>query len=144
MNPGTVGGIGNDNTPTTIPTTPVVVDDVARIRLVQNLAQTFQIAEIQALGCDVIVTDHHGTSDNIAAAFAVLNPRLPGAGYPDRDLAGVGVAFCLANAVAQSFSSGKRVSSAASSDALPVSLRISPAARGQISNGVASEAACTS
>lgn len=68
------------------------------------------IDSIQAAGCDVIVTDHHGTSDNVADAYAVLNPRLPGAGYPDRDLAGVGVAFCLARAIAQSFSSGRMVS----------------------------------
>ncbi len=65
------------------------------------------IDEIQGLGCDVIVTDHHGTLENVADAHTVLNPRLPGAGYPDRDLAGVGVAFCLASAVARSFSRGK-------------------------------------
>jgi single-stranded-DNA-specific exonuclease len=59
------------------------------------------IARIQASGCDVIVTDHHGTNDNVAEAFALLNPRLPDSGYPDRDLAGVGVAFRLAAAVAE-------------------------------------------
>jgi len=68
------------------------------------------IARIQAGGCDVIVTDHHGTSDNVADAFAVLNPRLPDAGYPDRDLAGCGVAYRLAAAIAASFSHGRTVS----------------------------------
>src|SRR5690606_11802569 len=68
------------------------------------------IARIQAGGCDVIVTDHHGTSDNVADAFAVLNPRLPDAGYPDRDLAGCGVAYRLAAATAASFSHGRTVS----------------------------------
>jgi single-stranded-DNA-specific exonuclease len=68
------------------------------------------IQEIQDLGCDVIVTDHHGTQENVADAHTVLNPRLPDAGYPDRDLAGVGVAFCLATAVARSFSRGKTLS----------------------------------
>jgi single-stranded-DNA-specific exonuclease len=62
------------------------------------------IAELQRAGVDVIVTDHHGTTDNVAPAFAVLNPRLPDAGYPDRDLAGCGVAFRLAAAIAGSFS----------------------------------------
>ncbi|MEO6596260.1 MAG: single-stranded-DNA-specific exonuclease RecJ [Planctomycetota bacterium] len=62
------------------------------------------IAELQRRGIDVIVTDHHGTSENVAKPFALLNPRLPGAGYPDRNLAGVGVAFRLAAAVAASFS----------------------------------------
>ncbi|MBL8728160.1 MAG: single-stranded-DNA-specific exonuclease RecJ [Planctomycetes bacterium] len=62
------------------------------------------IAELQARGIDVIVTDHHGTSENVAQPFALLNPRLPDAGYPDRNLAGCGVAFRLAAALAQSFS----------------------------------------
>lgn len=62
------------------------------------------IAELQQRGIDVIVTDHHGTSENVASPLALLNPRLPGAGYPDRDLAGVGVAFRLAVAVASSLS----------------------------------------
>jgi single-stranded-DNA-specific exonuclease len=62
------------------------------------------IAELQARGIDVIVTDHHGTSENVAQPFALLNPRLPDAGYPDRDLAGCGVAFRLAAAIAASLS----------------------------------------
>lgn len=68
------------------------------------------IAELQSSGCDVIVTDHHGTEENVAEAFAVLNPRLPDAGYPDRDLAGVGVAFRLAAALAESFSRPRTMS----------------------------------
>src|SRR5690606_14418893 len=68
------------------------------------------IAAMRELGCDVIVTDHHGTSEGVAEALAILNPRLPEAGYPDRDLAGVGVAFKLATAVARSFSAGRQVS----------------------------------
>ena len=62
------------------------------------------IAALQAAGVDVIITDHHGTNENVAQAFAVLNPRLPNAGYPDRNLAGCGVAFRLAAALASSFS----------------------------------------
>lgn len=62
------------------------------------------IAELMQRGIDVIVTDHHGTSENVSAPLALLNPRLPDAGYPDRDLAGVGVAFRLAAAVATALS----------------------------------------
>ena len=62
------------------------------------------IARLQENGIDVIVTDHHGTNENVAPAFAVLNPRLPDSGYPDRNLAGCGVAFRLAAAIAESFS----------------------------------------
>ncbi len=68
------------------------------------------IDAIQEAGCDVIVTDHHGTSDNVANSRFLLNPRLPDAGYPDRDLAGVGVAFRLASAIAESFSHGRSMS----------------------------------
>lgn len=50
-----------------------------------------------ANGLDVIVTDHH-LSDEIRGnppAFAVVNPNQPGCEYPDKHLAGVGVAFKL-------------------------------------------------
>ena len=69
------------------------------------------IAELQKSGVDVIITDHHGTTENVADAFAVLNPRLPDAGYPDRDLAGCGVAFTLVAAIAESLSGSMRQSS---------------------------------
>jgi len=68
------------------------------------------IDKIQAAGCDVIVTDHHGTTDNVADAHTILNPRLDDAGYPDVELAGVGVAFTLARALAESFSQGQAMS----------------------------------
>ena len=63
-----------------------------------------EVAEIQALGCDVIVTDHHHTGPEIAPAYATLNPRLEDSGYPFPHLAGCGVAFKFAWAIAQSFS----------------------------------------
>jgi single-stranded-DNA-specific exonuclease len=68
------------------------------------------IADLTAAGVDVIVTDHHGTSENRAEPFAMLNPRLPEAGYPDRDLAGCGVAFRLVAAIAESLSGSVRQS----------------------------------
>jgi single-stranded-DNA-specific exonuclease len=52
-------------------------------------------------GLDVIVTDHH-ISDPTRGnppAFAVVNPNQPGCEYPDKNLAGVGVAFKLAHAL---------------------------------------------
>src|SRR5918997_5667914 len=52
-------------------------------------------------GLDVIVTDHHLPDENEGAppAFAVLNPNQAGCAYPDKNLAGVGVAFKLAHAL---------------------------------------------
>ena len=73
-------------------------------------AEVDAIAEAQALGCDVIVTDHHATGPEIAPAHTILNPRLAHSTYPFPDLAGVGVAFKLAWAVAQSFSKRKILS----------------------------------
>ena len=52
-------------------------------------------------GLDVIVTDHHLPDDDEGSppAFAVLNPNQRGCPYPDKNLAGVGVAFKLAHAL---------------------------------------------
>jgi single-stranded-DNA-specific exonuclease len=63
-----------------------------------------EVRRIQEAGCDVIVTDHHHTGPEIAPAFATLNPRLDGCGYPFPWLAGCAVAFKLAWAIAQSYS----------------------------------------
>ena len=52
-------------------------------------------------GLDIIVTDHHLPDKNEGAppAFAVLNPNQSGCSYPDKNLAGVGVAFKLIHAL---------------------------------------------
>src|SRR5437867_3549736 len=55
----------------------------------------------QSHGLDIIVTDHHLPDERKGAppAFAVLNPNQYGCGYPDKSLAGVGVAFKLVHAL---------------------------------------------
>lgn len=53
------------------------------------------IADLNAAGIDVIVSDHHLPGGPLPASLAVLNPRRPGCEYPDKDLAAVGVAFKL-------------------------------------------------
>jgi single-stranded-DNA-specific exonuclease len=52
-------------------------------------------------GLDVIITDHHLPDENegVPPAFAVLNPNQGGCSYPDKSLAGVGVAFKLVHAL---------------------------------------------
>ena len=57
------------------------------------------VASLTALGIDVIITDHHLPSGSPPDCVAVLNPRLPSCGYPDRDLCAAGVAFKLALAL---------------------------------------------
>jgi single-stranded-DNA-specific exonuclease len=52
-------------------------------------------------GLDVIITDHHlpDAGEGVPPAYAVLNPNQKGCGYPDKNLAGVGVAFKLVDAL---------------------------------------------
>ncbi len=54
-----------------------------------------------SIGLDVIITDHHlpKTGEPMPAAVAIVNPNQPGCPYPDKNLAGVGVAFKLAHAL---------------------------------------------
>ncbi|MCX6566859.1 MAG: single-stranded-DNA-specific exonuclease RecJ [Candidatus Aminicenantes bacterium] len=55
----------------------------------------------KAAGVDVIITDHHLPGTELPDALALLDPALPGANYPDRNLAGVGVVFKLIQALFQ-------------------------------------------
>ena len=55
-----------------------------------------EVAESNARGIDVIITDHHRVPPVLPAAFAIVNPHRPDATYPDRRLAGSGVAFKVA------------------------------------------------
>lgn len=58
------------------------------------------IAWAQENGMDIIVTDHHLTkNEGLPKAFAVVNPNQNECEYPDKNLAGVGVAFKLAHAL---------------------------------------------
>ena len=60
-----------------------------------------EVAHANRLGLDVIVTDHHEPEgDRLPAARALINPKQPGCPYPDKHLAGVGLAFRLAQALA--------------------------------------------
>jgi single-stranded-DNA-specific exonuclease len=57
------------------------------------------LARARELGVDCIVTDHHLPDDHLPPACAILNPRRPDCNYPEKSLAGVGVAFKLAQAL---------------------------------------------
>ena len=58
-----------------------------------------EIVHGRRLGLDIIVTDHHTVPQELPPALAVINPRQPGCRYPFEDLAGVGLAFKLAQAL---------------------------------------------
>jgi single-stranded-DNA-specific exonuclease len=59
------------------------------------------VARLCKAGVDVIVTDHHLPGGELPDCLSVLNPKRSGCGYPDKDLAAVGVAFKLALALAR-------------------------------------------
>ncbi len=48
------------------------------------------------LGIDVIITDHHQPEEEQPPAHALISPKVPGNEYPYTELAGVGLAFKLA------------------------------------------------
>jgi single-stranded-DNA-specific exonuclease len=51
------------------------------------------------LGVDLIITDHHEPDLELPPALAVINPRRADCSYPDKYLAGVGVALKLVQAL---------------------------------------------
>lgn len=58
-----------------------------------------EIARAGELGVDVIVTDHHSVAETMPRAVATINPKRTDHEYPFIDLAGVGVAFKLVQAL---------------------------------------------
>ncbi len=52
-------------------------------------------------GLDLIISDHHQPGEVIPAALAVIDPKQPGDPYPEKDLAGVGLAYKIAAAIDQ-------------------------------------------
>jgi single-stranded-DNA-specific exonuclease len=53
----------------------------------------------QELGVDLIITDHHEPDAELPPALAVINPKRHDCSYPDKYLAGVGVALKLVQAL---------------------------------------------
>ncbi|MCA2002407.1 MAG: single-stranded-DNA-specific exonuclease RecJ [Chloroflexi bacterium] len=61
-----------------------------------------EAAYAKEIGLDLIISDHHHPVENVLPpALAVINPKQPGDLYPDKDLAGVGVAYKIVEALNQ-------------------------------------------
>ena len=65
-----------------------------------------EVSFAKSKGIDVVVCDHHEPADQIPDGYAVLDPKLKDCPYPFKELAGVGVAFKLLQALYQSLGYG--------------------------------------
>ncbi len=63
----------------------------------------------QREGLDIVITDHHSVQAPAPPAVAAVNPKLDGSAYPSPDLAGVGVAFKLLQALFQAAGKERRL-----------------------------------
>jgi len=71
----------------------------------------FSSAELaRQLGVELIITDHHQPEEQLPEAAAIVHPALEES-YPNQDSAGAMVAFKLAWAIADEFSSGQKLRS---------------------------------
>ncbi len=64
-----------------------------------GISNTAEITFAKELGLTVIVTDHHAMPKEFPPADAIIHPLVPGERYPDKGLAGGGVAFKLVQAL---------------------------------------------
>ncbi len=76
-----------------------------------GITATEEIRELCQQGIDVIITDHHEPTKTLPKCCAILNPKVDGSNYPNRDITGVGVAFKLAHAFLNSLINKGEVSS---------------------------------
>lgn len=53
----------------------------------------------QNIGLDMIISDHHHPDNELPQAIAVINPKQPQDTYPEKELAGVGLAYKLVSAL---------------------------------------------
>jgi single-stranded-DNA-specific exonuclease len=80
--------------------TPALVDSLQPepqliVTVDNGVASVAGVAAAKARGIRVIVTDHHLPGERLPDADALVNPNLPGDGFPSKCLAGVGVMFYL-------------------------------------------------
>lgn len=64
-----------------------------------GISSVNEIAKAGKMGIDVIITDHHHIPDKVPDAYAIINPQMENSGLNYRNLAGVGVAFKLIQAL---------------------------------------------
>jgi single-stranded-DNA-specific exonuclease len=58
-----------------------------------------EVAFAKSIGLDLIVSDHHMPLEDLPDTYALINPKQPDCPYPFKELAGVGLAFKIAQAL---------------------------------------------
>ena len=83
---------------------PQLASDGARVIVTVDcgIRSLEEVAHANQIGLDVIVTDHHSVGDKLPDAVAVIDPKRHDSDYPFHELAGVGVAFKLAQSLLRS------------------------------------------
>ncbi|XOU94733.1 MAG: single-stranded-DNA-specific exonuclease RecJ [Candidatus Kerfeldbacteria bacterium] len=69
-----------------------------------------EVELVNKLGMDIIITDHHKEPPVLPKSLALINPHVKGEKYPFEELAGVGVAFKLVQALVKE-DDGKKIKS---------------------------------
>jgi len=64
-----------------------------------GITNVAEVEKAKALGLEIIITDHHHAPAKLPDAVALINPNIPDSGFAFKNLAGVGVAFKLAQAI---------------------------------------------
>lgn len=79
----------------------VVLKEGARLVISADcgITATNFVRQAKEKGIDVIITDHHQPGPRLPDAVAILNPVLSESGYPENNLASVGVVFKLIQAL---------------------------------------------
>ena len=86
--------MGDDPYGMTVDSVRQAIDDGVTLAITVDcgISCVTEIDYAQTHGLDVLVTDHHIAGEALPPASAIIDPKVPGCGYPFEFLAGVGVA----------------------------------------------------
>ncbi|MEW5959691.1 MAG: single-stranded-DNA-specific exonuclease RecJ, partial [Chloroflexota bacterium] len=73
-----------------------------------GIRSSSEVAYGNSLGLDIIITDHHHVGADLPPALAAINPKRPDCAYRFKELAGVGLAYKLTQALQESDRLGQR------------------------------------
>ena len=77
-----------------------------------GVTDVLQVRKAAKMGLDIVITDHHNPLPEVPDAVAVVDPKLTDSSYPFSQLAGVGVAFKLLQALYQNIGKEEQIATA--------------------------------